>query len=101
MFTRTVGNPAVTVETAEAAGVVKVALAPPVVDRTLQLIVFNEPPVMLTLICRVDPGKTWMLYGGVLGITATCADNKAGRKRNNEVIEPIRLIKVRVLKRLT
>jgi hypothetical protein len=58
MLTRTVGNPAVTVETLEAAGVVNVALAPPVVVKTLQLTVFNDPPLMLTLICRVEPGKT-------------------------------------------
>jgi hypothetical protein len=53
-----VGNPEAIVEAAVTAGVVNDALAPPVVDRTLQLIVFNEPLVMLTLICRVDPGKT-------------------------------------------
>jgi hypothetical protein len=59
--------------TLEAAGLVNVALAPPVVERTLQLTLFSEPPVMLALICLVEPGKTWMLYGGELGITATCA----------------------------
>jgi hypothetical protein len=53
-----VGIPALTLDTPLAAGVVNVALAPPVVARMLQLIVFVEPPVMFTLICLVEPGKT-------------------------------------------
>jgi hypothetical protein len=83
MVTRTVGKPSVTVETLEAAGVVKVALAPPVADRTLQLTVLSEPPVMFTLICRFEPGRTWTPYVGPLGITATCAASIAGRDSIN------------------
>jgi hypothetical protein len=58
MFTWTVGKAPPTDDTSLPLGVVKVAVAPPVVDNTLQLTVFSFLPVMLTLICLVDPANT-------------------------------------------
>jgi hypothetical protein len=63
------------------ATVLKVALAPPVVDKTLQLTVFSVPPVIWTLICLVEPGNTWNGYVAKFGVMTTCADPKAANKK--------------------
>jgi hypothetical protein len=91
ILTCTVGNVLATAETSSLLGVVNVALAPPVAESTLQLTVGSDLPFMLTLICLVDPVRTWNGYLGTFAVMVTCANDLDG-SRNSKHAELIAIV---------